>query len=56
MELHRVDCESSQPISDSYELLMRKCEKFANEIIIPAPLARSEDFIALGMEPALSCD
>ena len=51
LELHRVDCESSHRMLDNYEFLLRKREEFANEPIIPAPLVRGEDLIALGMKP-----
>jgi poly(A) polymerase len=51
LELHRVDCESSHRMMDNYEFLLRKREEFANEPIIPPPLVRGEDLIALGMKP-----
>ena len=51
LELHRVDCESSHRNLDNYEFLLRKREEFANEPIIPAPLVRGDDLIALGLKP-----
>jgi poly(A) polymerase len=51
LELHRVDCESSHGMLDNYEFLRQKREEFANEPIIPPPLVRGEDLIALGMKP-----
>src|SRR5438132_8683499 len=51
LELHRVDCESSHRNLDNYELLLRKREEFANEPIIPPPLVRGDDLIALGLKP-----
>src|ERR1700730_1434617 len=51
LELHRVDCESSHRMLDNYEFLLRKREEFASEPIIPPPLVRGEDLIALGMKP-----
>ncbi|MEO8439205.1 MAG: CCA tRNA nucleotidyltransferase [Spartobacteria bacterium] len=51
LELHRVDCASSHGILDNYEFLQRKSEEFANEPIIPPPLVRGDDLIALGMKP-----
>lgn len=51
LELHRVDCESSHRMLDNYEFLQRKREEFANEPIIPAPLVRGDDLIALGLKP-----
>jgi len=51
LELHRVDCASSHAMLDNYEFLLRKREEFASEPIIPPPLVRGEDLIALGMKP-----
>jgi len=51
LELHRVDCESSHRMLDNYEFLLRKRDEFANEPIIPPPLVRGDDLIALGLKP-----
>src|SRR5256885_5463188 len=51
LELHRVDCASSHAMLDNYEFLLRKKEEFANEPIIPPPLVRGDDLIALGLKP-----
>ena len=51
MELHRVDCASSHKMMDNYEFLLQKREEFANEPIIPPPLVRGDDLIAMGMKP-----
>ena len=51
LELHRVDCESSHRMLDNYEFLLCKREEFANEPIIPPPLVRGDDLIALGLKP-----
>src|SRR5437667_3253197 len=51
LELHRVDCKSSHRMLDNYEFLLRKREEFANEPIIPPPLLRGDDLIALGFKP-----
>lgn len=51
LELHRIDCESSHRMLDNYEFLRRKREEFANEPIIPPPLVRGDDLIALGLKP-----
>jgi len=51
LELHRVDCLSSHRMLDNYEFLLREREKFANEPIIPPPLVRGDDLIALGLQP-----
>src|SRR5205809_3758034 len=51
LQLHRVDCASSHGMMDNYEFLLRKREEFANEPIIPPPLVRGDDLIALGLKP-----
>src|SRR5216110_3401427 len=51
LELHRVDCEGSHGMLDNYEFLLRKREEFANEPIIPRPLVRGDDLMALGLKP-----
>ncbi len=51
LELHRVDCASSHGMLDNYEFLQAKGEEFANEPIIPPPLVRGDDLIALGLRP-----
>jgi poly(A) polymerase len=51
LELHRVDCASSHAMLDNYEFLLKKKEEFANEPIIPPPLLRGDDLIAMGMKP-----
>ncbi|MFZ1220560.1 MAG: CCA tRNA nucleotidyltransferase [Chthoniobacterales bacterium] len=51
LELHRIDCASSHAMLDNYEFLLKKKEEFANEPIIPPPLLRGDDLIAMGMKP-----
>ena len=51
LELHRVDCASSHAMMENYEFLQQKKEEFANEPIIPPPLVRGDDLIALGLKP-----
>jgi poly(A) polymerase len=51
LELHRVDCASSHRMMENYEFLQQKKEEFANEPIIPPPLVRGDDLIALGLKP-----
>jgi len=51
LELHRVDCAGSHRMMDNYEFLLQKREEFANEPIIPPPLVRGDDLIALGLKP-----
>lgn len=51
LELHRVDCASSHAMLENYEFLQQKKEEFASEPIIPPPLVRGDDLIALGLKP-----
>jgi poly(A) polymerase len=51
LELHRVDCASSHGMMDNYDFLQQKREEFANEPIIPPPLVRGDDLLALGLKP-----
>jgi poly(A) polymerase len=51
LELHRVDCQGSHRMLDNYEFLVRKREELASEPIIPPPLVRGDDLIALGLKP-----
>lgn len=51
MELHRVDCASSNGFTDNYEFLQAKAEEFAAEPLIPSPLVTGRDLIRLGHQP-----
>ena len=51
MELHRVDCASSNGFTDNYDFLTAKGVEFANEPIIPKPLITGKDLIELGLKP-----
>jgi len=51
LELHRVDCQSSNGITENLEFLRSKQEEFANEPIIPEPLITGKDLIDLGHKP-----
>lgn len=51
MELHRVDCASSNGFTDNYEFLNEKSEEFASEPLIPAPLVTGKDLIEKGLKP-----
>ncbi len=51
LELHRVDCQSSHGMMENFDFLVQKREEFANEPIIPPPLVRGDDLLALGMKP-----
>ena len=51
MELHRVDCASSNGFTDNYDFLNAKAEEFAHEPLIPPPLVTGRDLIARGLKP-----
>jgi poly(A) polymerase len=51
MELHRVDCASSNGFTDNYEFLQAKAAEFAAEPLIPPPLVSGRDLIQLGLSP-----
>jgi poly(A) polymerase len=49
--LHRVDCLSSHGELDNHEFLRKKSEEFSQEPLIPVPLVRGGDLLALGLKP-----
>lgn len=53
MELHRVDCMSSNGLTDNYDFLRAKQTEFAQEAqpLIPQSLASGRDLIAMGHSP-----
>jgi putative nucleotidyltransferase with HDIG domain len=51
MELHRVDCGSSNGFTDNHEFLQAKAAEFAAEPLIPPPLVSGRDLIRLGLSP-----
>ena len=51
MELHRLDCASSNGFTDNYEFVQAKAAEFAAEPLIPPPLVGGRDLIALGQQP-----
>jgi poly(A) polymerase len=51
LELHRLDCLSSNRRLENYELAKRKLEEFSKEQIQPKPLITGVDLIAAGYEP-----
>ena len=51
MELHRVDCGSSNGFTDNYEFLKEKAGEFAAQPLIPPPFVTGRDLIQLGMQP-----
>jgi poly(A) polymerase len=51
LELHRLDCLSSNRRLENYELAKHKLEEFSKEEIHPKPLITGADLIAAGYEP-----
>ncbi len=51
LELHRVDCSSSNGLLDNYDFLREKTEQFAAEPLIPERLLDGRDLIDCGWEP-----
>lgn len=51
MQLHRVDCGSSNGITENFDFLRQKEIEFANEPLIPDPLLTGKDLINLGYQP-----
>jgi len=51
LELHRVDCASSNGFTDNYEFLQAREAEFAAEPLIPPPLVSGRDLIAMGLKP-----
>ena len=51
LALHKVDCASSHNFLDNYDFLLQKKEEFSNEPLIPPPLVRGDDVLALGWKP-----
>lgn len=50
LELHRVDCAGSHGDLENYQFLVDKAAEFANEPLIPPPLVRGDDLIAMGLK------
>ncbi len=51
LELHRVDCLSSNGLVDNYEFMKAKAAEFAAEPLIPPRLVNGRDLIELGWKP-----
>jgi poly(A) polymerase len=51
LELHRIDCLSSNGITESYEYAREKVKSLPPESIRPAPLITGDDLIGAGYEP-----
>ena len=51
LELHRVDCASSNGFTENLEFVKSKQAEFATEPLIPPPLVTGRDLIAMGLKP-----
>ena len=51
LELHRVDCASSNGFMDNYDFIRAKAAEFAAEPLIPPPLVTGRDLIAMSLRP-----
>lgn len=51
LELHRVDCASSNGFTDNYDFLQAKAAEFDAQPLIPPPLVSGRDLIRLGLDP-----
>jgi len=51
LELHRLDCSSSNRNLETYQLVKRKLQEFPDEHLKPPPLLTGEDLIAEGYLP-----
>ena len=51
LELHRVDCAGSHGDLENHQFLVNKASEFTREPLIPPPLIRGDDLIALGLKP-----
>jgi poly(A) polymerase len=51
LELHRVDCASSNGFTDNLEFLINKQSEFAAEPLIPPPLLNGRDLVSRGLKP-----
>ena len=50
LELHRADSIASTGDLSNYEFVQVELEKYADEPILPPPLVRGDDLLALGVE------
>jgi len=51
LELHRLDCSSSNRNLEAYEMVKRKLSEFPDEHLKPQPLLTGDDLIAAGYLP-----
>ncbi|MGY8643671.1 MAG: CCA tRNA nucleotidyltransferase [Verrucomicrobiales bacterium] len=50
LELHRVDCTSSNGFLENYKFIKAKREEFASEPLLPTPFVNGQDLIERGWE------
>lgn len=51
LELHRVDCASSNGLTENLDYLTAKQEEFSSAPLLPPPLVNGRDLIEMGQEP-----
>jgi poly(A) polymerase len=51
LELHRLDCSSSNRNLETYQLMQQKLREFPDEHLKPPPLLTGDDLIAAGYRP-----
>jgi poly(A) polymerase len=51
LKLHWADCHASNKIVENYDYCLEKLSEFKSEPVLPPPLVRGKDLIALGMTP-----
>ena len=51
LELHRLDCASSNGLMDNYDFLREKMEEFSAAPLVPPRLVDGRDILALGIPP-----
>lgn len=49
LELHRIDCASSNGFVDNYEFLHQKLSEFSTKPLLPMPLVTGYDLLSLGI-------
>lgn len=51
LELHRLDCLSSNGLMDNWQFIRDTRESYSREPLVPPPLATGRDLLALGLAP-----
>lgn len=51
LELHRLDCMSSNKMMGNYELMLKRMQELESEVELPKPLINGTDLVNIGMKP-----